>query len=243
MTSLFDPMTNAPHSNSPTLDMLDGALEPEKHSPLQEAKVADPTQVGPEPETVTVTVSTVGEEGSIVGQQANQQFADPNALQFQYRTDANGQVSATGFNGANQQIRVVHVQANDPTAERVDATGAANFGQQPQQAVQTVIQSPFSNGSPQHPDTETAADGTRFTYFHPQTDGGATANVVPAGTADTLDTNSAYTVRNIPVSLTQPSSPSQITMAESQTITTVGTAAGRNCSSFTSVTFSAVDSV
>lgn len=213
MTSLFDPMTN---SNSPTLDMLDGALEPEKHSPLQEAKV-------PEPETVTVTVSTVGEEGSIAGQQAN-----PQLLQFQYRPDANGQVAPTGFNGESQQIRVVHVQSNDPAAERVDATGAASFAQQTQQAVQTVIQSPFSNGSPQHPDTaDVAADGTRFTYFHPQNDGGTTTNVVQAGAGDTLDTNSAYSVRNIPGSLnTQPSSPSQITMAESQTITTVGTAAG-----------------
>lgn len=226
MTSLFDPMTTAPHSNSPTLDMLDGALEPEKHSSLQEAKVSDPTQVGPEPETVTVTVSTVADEGSIVGQQTNPQFADPNALQFQYRTDANGQVAATGFNGGNQQIRVVHVQANDPSAERVDATGTASFAQQTQQAVQTVIQSPFSNGSPQHSDPDAASDGTRFTYFHPQNDGGATANVVQAGSTDGLDTNSAYTVRNIPVPLTQPSSPSQITMAESQTITTVGTAAG-----------------
>ncbi|XP_022779131.1 upstream stimulatory factor 1-like [Stylophora pistillata] len=225
MTSLFDPMTTTPHSSSPTLDMLDGSLDPEKNSPLQDPKSTDPTQV-PEPETVTVTVSTVSEEqtaAALVGQQANAAFGDPGTLQFQYRTDATG-VQTAGFNGGSQPIRVVQVQATDPTGERVDAATAA-FAPQ----VQTVIQSPFSNGSsPTHTvEAEGAADGARFTYFQ-AADGATTATVVQAGTNDSLDGTSAYTVRNIPVSLTQPSSPSQIpiTMAEAQTITTVGTAAG-----------------
>ena len=223
MTSLFDPMTTAPHSN---LDMLDGSLDPDKNSPLQDPKSADPTQV-PEPETVTVTVSTVSDEQAAaalhVGEQANAAFGDPGTLQFQYRPDANG-VQATGFNGGTQQIRVVQVQAADPTCDRVDATNAA-FAPQ----VQTVIQSPFSNGSsPTHTvETETGTEGPRFTYFQPA-DAAATAAVVQASGTDGLDATSAYTVRNIPVSLQQPSSPSQmpITMAEAQTITTVGTAAG-----------------
>ena len=226
MTSLFDPMTTAPHSNSPTLDMLDGSLDPDKNSPLQDPKSADPTQV-PEPETVTVTVSTVSDEQAAaalhVGQQANAAFGDPGTLQFQYRPDANG-VQATGFNGGTQQIRVVQVQAADPTCDRVDAANAA-FAPQ----VQTVIQSPFSNGSsPTHAvETDTGTEGPRFTYFQPA-DAAATAAVVQAGGTEGLDATSAYTVRNIPVSLQQPSSPSQmpITMAEAQTITTVGTAAG-----------------
>ena len=228
MTSLFDPMTTTPHSSSPTLDMLDGALDPEKNSPLQDPKGSDPTHVvAPEPETVTVTVSTVSEEqtaAAIVGQQANTAFADPGTLQFQYRTDSNG-VQATAFSGGTQQIRVVQVQPADPNGERVDAS-AATFAPQ----VQTVIQSPFSNGSspPHTVETDTAADAARFTYFQ-QADATASATVVQAGGSDTLDGASTYTVRNIPVSLTQPSSPSQmpITMAEAQTITTVGTAAGR----------------
>ncbi|XP_074632967.1 upstream stimulatory factor 1-like isoform X1 [Acropora palmata] len=223
MTSLFDPMTTAPHSN---LDMLDGSLDPDKNSPLQDPKSADPTQV-PEPETVTVTVSTVSDEQAAaalhVGEQANAAFGDPGTLQFQYRPDANG-VQATGFNGGTQQIRVVQVQAADPTCDRVDATNAA-FAPQ----VQTVIQSPFSNGSsPTHTvETETGTEGPRFTYFQPA-DAAATAAVVQASGTDGLDATSAYTVRNIPVPLQQPSSPSQmpITMAEAQTITTVGTAAG-----------------
>ena len=226
MTSLFDPMTTTPHSSSPTLDMLDGSLDPEKNSPLQDPKGSDPTQV-PEPETVTVTVSTVSDEQTAaalhVGQQASAAFADPGTLQFQYRPDANG-VQATGFNGGTQQIRVVQVQAADPSGERVDAASAA-FAPQ----VQTVIQSPFSNGSsPTHTvETDAATEGARFTYFQPA-DAAATAAVVQAGGAEGLDATSAYTVRNIPVSLQQPSSPSQmpITMAEAQTITTVGTAAG-----------------
>ncbi|XP_068731894.1 upstream stimulatory factor 1-like isoform X2 [Montipora capricornis] len=226
MTSLFDPMTTTPHSSSPTLDMLDGSLDPEKNSPLQDPKGSDPTQV-PEPETVTVTVSTVSDEQTAaalhVGQQASAAFADPGTLQFQYRPDANG-VQATGFNGGTQQIRVVQVQAADPSGERVDAASAA-FAPQ----VQTVIQSPFSNGSsPTHAvETDAATEGARFTYFQPA-DAAATAAVVQAGGAEGLDATSAYTVRNIPVSLQQPSSPSQmpITMAEAQTITTVGTAAG-----------------
>ena len=218
-------MTTTPHSSSPTLDMLDGSLDPEKNSPLQDPKASDPTQV-PEPETVTVTVSTVSDEqtaAALVGQQANAAFADPGTLQFQYRPDGNG-VQATGFSGGTQQIRVVQVQAPEASGERVDATNAA-FAPQ----VQTVIQSPFSNGSsPTHTvDTDTTADGPRFTYFQPA-DGAATATVVQASGTEGLDGTSAYTVRNIPVSLQQPSSPSQmpITMAEAQTITTVGTAAG-----------------
>ena len=225
MTSLFDPMTTTPHSSSPTLDMLDGSLDPEKNSPLQDPKATDPTQV-PEPETVTVTVSTVSDEqtaAALVGQQANAAFADPGTLQFQYRPDGNG-VQATGFSSGTQQIRVVQVQAPEASGERVDATNAA-FAPQ----VQTVIQSPFSNGSsPTHTvETDTTADGPRFTYFQPA-DGAATATVVQASGTEGLDGTSAYTVRNIPVSLQQPSSPSQmpITMAEAQTITTVGTAAG-----------------
>lgn len=233
MTSLFDPMTTTPHSSSPTLDMLDGSLDPEKNSPLQDSKTTDPTQV-PEPETVTVTVSTVSEEqtaAALVGQQANAAFGDPGTLQFQYRTDATG-VQTTGFNGGTQPIRVVQVQAADPSGERVDAATAA-FAPQ----VQTVIQSPFSNGSsPTHTvEAEGAADGARFTYFQ-AADGATTATVVQAGANDALDGTSAYTVRNIPVSLTQPSSPSQIpiTMAEAQTITTVGTATGGHIPSFNS---------
>lgn len=226
MTSLFDPMTTTPHSSSPTLDMLDGSLDPEKNSPLQDPKGTDPTQV-PEPETVTVTVSTVSEEqtaAALVGQQASAAFGDPGTLQFQYRPDTNG-VQTTGFNGGTQQIRVVQVQAADPNVERVDAA-TATFAPQ----VQTVIQSPFSNGSsPTHTiETDGGADGARFTYFQ-AADPNATATVVhQTGGADSLDGTSAYTVRNIPVSLTQPSSPSQmpITMTEAQTITTVGTAAG-----------------
>lgn len=205
--------------------MLDGSLDPEKNSPLQDPKASDPTQV-PEPETVTVTVSTVSDEqtaAALVGQQANAAFADPGTLQFQYRPDGNG-VQATGFSGGTQQIRVVQVQAPEASGERVDATNAA-FAPQ----VQTVIQSPFSNGSsPTHTvETDTTADGPRFTYFQPA-DGAATATVVQASGTEGLDGTSAYTVRNIPVSLQQPSSPSQmpITMAEAQTITTVGTAAG-----------------
>ena len=234
MTTLFDPMTSAPHSSSPTLDMLDkldGALDPEKSHTLQEHKVSDPNQVPPEPETVTVTVSTVGEDqGSIVGQQ-NPQFADPNAIQFQYRTDASGQVQATAGYNNGQQIRVVHVQTTDPTGERVEAT-PTSFSQTPQ-AVQTVIQhvqSPFSNGSsPTHADPDATADGNRFTYFQSQGDANAT-NVVQAAHSDTLDSTANYGVRSIPVSLTQPGSPSQIpiAMTESQTITTVGTPTGTN---------------
>ncbi|XP_078381690.1 upstream stimulatory factor 1-like isoform X2 [Oculina patagonica] len=227
MTSLFDPMTTTPHSSSPTLDMLDGSLDPEKNSPLQDPKGTDPTQV-PEPETVTVTVSTVSEEqtaAALVGQQASAAFGDPGTLQFQYRHDTNG-VQATGFNAGTQQIRVVQVQAADPTGERVDAATAA-FAPQ----VQTVIQSPFSNGSsPTHTvEADGAAEAARFTYFQPA-DATGTATVVQTSGTDSLDATSAYTVRNIPVSLTQPSSPSQmpITMAEAQgqTITTVGTPQG-----------------
>lgn len=234
MTSLFDPMTSASHSNSPTLDMLDGSLDTEKTS-LHETKSSDPTQVSPEPETVTVTVSTVSDEHGLVGQQTNSPFvADPNAIQFQYRADNNGQVQGTGFDGGSQQIRVVHVQSAEGVGERVDGSGTpTNFVSQTPQ-VQTVIQSPFSNGSsPTHQsDTDAPQDANRFTYFHSQPDGAGGGNVVQTGTGDSLESNNTYAVRSIPVSLQQPSSPSQlsgtITMAEAQTITTVGTAAGRD---------------
>lgn len=215
--------------------MLDGSLDTEKSS-LHEPKSGDPSQVSPEPETVTVTVSTVGDEHGLVGQQTNSPFvADPNAIQFQYRTDSNGQVQGTGFDGGSQQIRVVHVQSTDGVGERVDGSGTpTNFvTQTPQVHAQTVIQSPFSNGSSpsHHSDADAASDANRFTYFHSQADGTGGGNVVQAGTGEPMDSNSTYAVRSIPVSLQQPSSPSQlagtITMAEAQTITTVGTAAGK----------------
>lgn len=234
MTSLFDPMTSASQSTSPTLDMLDGSLDTEKSS-LHEPKSGDPRQVSPEPETVTVTVSTVGDEHGLVGQQTNSPFvADPNAIQFQYRTDNNGQVQGTGFDGGSQQIRVVHVQSADGVGDRVDASGTpTNFvTQAPQVHAQTVIQSPFSNGSSpsHHSDADAASDANRFTYFHSQADGTGGGNVVQTGAGEPMDSNNTYAVRSIPVSLQQPSSPSQlagtITMAEAQTITTVGTAAG-----------------
>ncbi|XP_020902364.2 upstream stimulatory factor 1 [Exaiptasia diaphana] len=234
MTSLFDPMTSASQSTSPTLDMLDGSLDSEKSS-LHEPKSSDPTQVSPEPETVTVTVSTVGDEHGLVGQQTNSPFvADPNAIQFQYRPDNNGQVQSAGFEGSGQQIRVVHVQPAEAVGERVDGTGTpTSFVTQPAQVhAQTVIQSPFSNGSSptHHSDPDASTDANRFTYFHSQADATGGGNVVQAGTGEPMDSNNTYAVRSIPVSLQQPSSPSQltgtITMAEAQTITTVGTAAG-----------------
>ncbi|XP_032236101.2 upstream stimulatory factor 1 isoform X2 [Nematostella vectensis] len=230
MTSLFDPMTTASHSNSPTLDMLDGALDPDKSS-LHDQKSNEQVQVSPEPETVTVTISAAGEEHTIVGQQPTAAFAaDPNTIQFQYRTDANGQVQGTGFDGGSQQIRVVHVQSADPNSERSETP--TNFASQGSQ-VQTVIQSPFSNGSsPTHHGDSDSTDANRFTYFHSQSDGTAGASVVQAGHGDSLDSGNTYAVR-VPVSLNaQPSSPSShlpgtITMAaEAQTITTVGTATG-----------------
>lgn len=232
MTSLFDPMTSASQSTSPTLDMLDGSIDTEKSS-LHEPKGSDPTQVSPEPETVTVTVSTVGDEHGLVGQQTNSPFvADPNTIQFQYRPDNNGQ--NTGFEGNGQQIRVVHVQPSEAVGDRVDGAGTpTNFvTQAPQVHAQTVIQSPFSNGSSptHHSDPDASTDANRFTYFHSQADASGAGNVVQSGTGEPMDSNNTYAVRSIPVTLQQPSSPSQlagtITMAEAQTITTVGTAAG-----------------
>lgn len=209
MTTLFDPMTS---SSSPALDMLEGALETEKSSDLRETKASGSTQASPEPESVTVTVSTVSDDPSVgasscLGSQQNptQNFADPNAIQFQYRTD-NGHVhNAPSFDGG-PHIRVVQVHGDetDPTVDRVDvAVSGNNFVQASHVAQQTVIQSPFSESPPQHGGVD--SDSNRFAYYSSaNNEQGASSNVQ----TENIDSSAAYIVRTVPVSgLSQPSSP------------------------------------
>ena len=199
-------------SSSPALDMLEGALETEKSSELRESKACGSTHASPEPESVTVTVSTVSDDPSVgasncLGSQPNptQSYADPNAIQFQYRTD-NGHVHNTsGFDGG-PHIRVVQVHGNDEadsTVDRVDvAVSGNNFVQASHVAQQTVIQSPFSESPPTHSGDH---DSNRFAYY-PQTNNeqGSSSNVQ----TENMDSNTAYIVRTVPVSgLSQPSSP------------------------------------
>lgn len=209
MTTLFDPMTN---SSSPALDMLEGALETEKSSDLRENKVTGSTHASPEPESVTVTVSTVGDDPSVgasscLGSQQNptQNYADPNAIQFQYRTD-NGHVHSTpGFEGTHIRVVQVHGDDGDPTnVDRVDvAVSGNNFVQESHVAQQTVIQSPFSESPPTHSGVDN--DSNRFTYYPSgNNEQGSSSNVQ----TENIDSSTAYIVRTVPVSgLSQPSSP------------------------------------
>lgn len=210
MTSLFDPMTS---SSSPALDMLEGALDTEKSSDLQERKSRDSTHASPEPESVTVTVSTVQDDPSVagsscsLGSQSNhtQSYADPNAIQFQYRTDANLEnnhvhTSPTYDTGPHIRVVQVHGDEGDHTVDRVDvAVSGNNFVSSSHVGQQTVIQSPF----PESPPTQVDTDSGRFTYY---SSGGN--EQVSAAQGEAIDTNTAYIVRTVPVSgLSQPSSP------------------------------------
>lgn len=209
MTSLFDPMTS---SSSPALDMLEGALESEKSSDLRERKASSSTHASPEPESVTVTVSTVRDDPSVagsscLGSQSNhtQSFADPNAIQFQYRTDNNldnnhVHTSPTYDGGHHIRVVQVHGDESDPTVDRVDVAGSANnFVSSSHVAQQTVIQSPF----PESPPTQVDNDSGRFTYY---SSGGSEQGNTAQG--ESIDSNTAYIVRTVPVSgLSQPSSP------------------------------------
>ena len=209
MTTLFDPMTS---SSSPALDMLEGALETDKTSELRENKASGSAHASPEPESVTVTVSTVDDPSvgasNCLGSQQNptQSYADPNAIQFQYRTD-NGHVhNASSFDHGGPHIRVVQVHGADdpdPSVDRVDvAVSGNNFVQASHVAQQTVIQSPFSESPPTHGGD---SDSSRFAYY-PQTSNeqGNSSNVQ----TENMDSSTAYIVRTVPVSgLSQPSSP------------------------------------
>lgn len=159
-----------------------------------------------------MTVSTVSDDPSVgasscLGSQQNptQNYADPNAIQFQYRTD-NGHVhNASSFDGG-PHIRVVQVHGdeNDPTADRVDvAVSGNNFVQASHVAQQTVIQSPFSESPPTHGSVDN--DSNRFAYYSStNNEQGNSSNVQ----SDNMDSSTAYIVRTVPVSgLSQPSSP------------------------------------
>ena len=207
MTSLFDPMTS---SSSPALDMLEGALDSEKSSDLQDSKASGSTHASPEPESVTVTVSTVQDDPSVaastcLGSQSNhtQSYADPNAIQFQYRTDTNHvHTSPTYDTGPHIRVVQVHGDEGDPTVDRVDvAVSGNNFVPSSHVAQQTVIQSPFAESPP----TQVESDSGRFTYYSTgSNDQGGTANVQ----GENIDSSTAYIVRTVPVSsLSQPSSP------------------------------------
>ncbi|XP_046853037.1 upstream stimulatory factor-like isoform X2 [Xenia sp. Carnegie-2017] len=209
MTNLFDPMTS---SNSPALDMLEGALDSEKPSDLEESKGRVLTATSPEHESVTVTVSTVGDDPSVagsscLGSQSNhaQRYADPNAIQYQYRPDTNldenhVHTSANYGNGTHIRVVQVHGDEGEHTLDRVDVpVSENNFVQSSHVAQPTVIQSPF----PESPPTQVDGDSGRFAYYsHATTDQGS------AGQGESIDPNTAYIVRTVPVSgLTQPSSP------------------------------------
>jgi hypothetical protein len=207
MTSLFDPMTS---SSSPALDMLEGALDTEKSSDLR--KGSGSTHASPEPESVTVTVSTVRDDPSVAGSsclgpQSNhtQSYADPNAIQFQYRTDTNLEnnhvhTSPTYDSGPHIRVVQVHGDEGDPTVDRVDvAVSGNNFVPSSHVAQQTVIQSPF----PESPPTQVDSDSGRFTYYS-----SAGSEQGTPGQGENIDSNTAYIVRTLPVSgLSQPSSP------------------------------------
>ncbi|XP_070548591.1 upstream stimulatory factor 2-like isoform X2 [Ptychodera flava] len=145
------------------MDMLDQALDPSQDKGGQETEeqVQIQTDGGDQVVNATSDEQTAAAIASVTGQvPAN--LTDPSNLQYQFRTDSNGQSQVT--------YRVVQVAEGESGSNSgaVNVVTTTSFPQGQQTVTQqAVIQSPFSNGS--SPTPESQSGETRFTYFPAQT--------------------------------------------------------------------------
>ncbi|XP_077985444.1 upstream stimulatory factor-like isoform X2 [Glandiceps talaboti] len=145
------------------MDMLDQALDPSQDKSGQDTEeaVQIQTEAGDQVVNATSDEQTAAAIASVTGQVPTN-LTDPNNLQYQFRTDNNGQSQVT--------YRVVQVGENENNQGNgaVNVVTTTSFPQGQQTVTQqAVIQSPFSNGN--SPTAESQSGETRFTYFPAQT--------------------------------------------------------------------------
>lgn len=135
------------------MDMLDQALDTSQDKTEEQTDVeAGTVQIHDGDTVITATEEQAAAIAQVTG---NANFGDN--LQYQFRTDGNGQSQVT-----YRVVQVGDAQDGDASPGAVNVVTTTNFPQG-QQAVTQVIQSPFSNG--ESPTTEGSGGETRFTYF------------------------------------------------------------------------------
>ncbi|XP_070550709.1 upstream stimulatory factor-like [Ptychodera flava] len=133
------------------MDMLDQALDPSQDKGGQETEEQfkyRQTVVSDQVVNATSDEQTAAAIASVTGQvPAN--LTDPSNLQYQFRTDSNGQSQVT--------YRVVQVAEGESGSNSgaVNVVTTTSFPQGQQTVTQqAVIQSPFSNGSSPTPESQ-----------------------------------------------------------------------------------------
>ncbi|XP_077985447.1 upstream stimulatory factor 2-like isoform X5 [Glandiceps talaboti] len=144
------------------MDMLDQALDPSQDKSGQDTEeaVQIQTEAGDQVVNATSDEQTAAAIASVTGQVPTN-LTDPNNLQYQFRTDNNGQSQVT--------YRVVQVGENENNQGNgaVNVVTTTSFPQGQQTVTQqAVIQSPFSNGN--SPTAESQSVGQFYVMMSPQ---------------------------------------------------------------------------
>eukprot|EP00058_Branchiostoma_floridae_P011317 XP_002596805.1 hypothetical protein BRAFLDRAFT_61958 [Branchiostoma floridae] len=162
------------------MDMLDQALDSSQEKGQEGEEQVTIHAVSEGGETATVTVNASDDQtAAVIAAQQGGSFTDGN-IQYQFRTESNGQGQVT-----YRVVQVTDAAAGDPQADTSQVNvvvTSGNFVPASQTVTQAVIQSPFANGTSPSNVTEHNAGETRFTYFPATSVGEAGSTQTAEGT-------------------------------------------------------------
>ncbi|XP_078672371.1 upstream stimulatory factor-like isoform X13 [Branchiostoma floridae x Branchiostoma belcheri] len=156
------------------MDMLDQALDSSQEKGQEGEEQVTIHAVSEGGETATVTVNASDDQtAAVIAAQQGGSFTDGN-IQYQFRTESNGQGQVT-----YRVVQVTDAAAGDPQAD----------------TSQAVIQSQFANGTSPSTVTEHNAGETRFTYFPATSVGEAGSTQTAEGTTLTQTATGEFIIQ------------------------------------------------
>ncbi|XP_078672370.1 upstream stimulatory factor-like isoform X12 [Branchiostoma floridae x Branchiostoma belcheri] len=157
------------------MDMLDQALDSSQEKGQEGEEQVTIHAVSEGGETATVTVNASDDQtAAVIAAQQGGSFTDGN-IQYQFRTESNGQGQVT-----YRVVQVTDAAAGDPQADT---------------SQQAVIQSQFANGTSPSTVTEHNAGETRFTYFPATSVGEAGSTQTAEGTTLTQTATGEFIIQ------------------------------------------------
>ncbi|XP_078591721.1 upstream stimulatory factor-like isoform X6 [Branchiostoma floridae x Branchiostoma japonicum] len=175
------------------MDMLDQALDSSQEKGQEGEEQVTIHAVSEGGETATVTVNASDDQtAAVIAAQQGGSFTDGN-IQYQFRTESNGQGQVT-----YRVVQVTDAAAGDPQADTSQVNvvvTSGNFVPASQTVTQAVIQSPFANGTSPSNVTEHNAGETRFTYFPATSVGEAGSTQTAEGTTLTQTATGEFIIQ------------------------------------------------
>ncbi|XP_019642518.1 PREDICTED: upstream stimulatory factor 2-like isoform X2 [Branchiostoma belcheri] len=175
------------------MDMLDQALDSSQEKGQEGEEQVTIHAVSEGGETATVTVNASDDQtAAVIAAQQGGSFTDGN-IQYQFRTESNGQGQVT-----YRVVQVTDAAAGDPQADTSQVNvvvTSGNFVPASQTVTQAVIQSQFANGTSPSTVTEHNAGETRFTYFPATSVGEAGSTQTAEGTTLTQTATGEFIIQ------------------------------------------------